>query len=466
MTEICYTVREGDDFLLFERKIYKELLAWKEEAHGEKALLIEGARRIGKSTIAEEFGKKEYRSYLLIDFTIASDFVKNAFQNYLNDLDTFWMLIQSEYHKELFPRESLVIFDEIQKFPKAREAIKYLVKDGRYDFLETGSLISIHENVNDINIPSEERDIKMYPMDFEEFAAALGESQLLRYIRFCFEKDNAPEEHMHNKAGLLFREYMLVGGMPRAVSKYLENGKSFRDADAEKRDILVTYRNDIGKIKSPYRAKVLAIFDQIPAFLSQHEKRVRLKRIGGGEGIDYEETFFWLSDSMIVNECFNSTDPNVGLSLNEDRTYIKCYLCDTGLLVSHTFDESQLAEENLYLKILKNRLSINKGMFFENVVAQCLSANGHKLYYFNHYNEELHRNDMEIDFLISEGSKISGKLSAIEVKSSKNYTTTSFTAFLKQYSRKRIENAYIIHPKNYKEEDGIIYLPAYMAFCL
>ena len=293
-----------------------------------------------------------------------------------------------------------------------------------------------------------------------------GESQLLRYIRMCFEKHIPPDEHMHNKAGLLFREYMLVGGMPKAVSKYLESGKSFHAADVEKRDILVTYRNDIGKIASSYRTKVLSVFDQIPAFLSQHEKRVRLKSIEGGEGIDYEETFFWLSDSMIVNECFNSTDPNVGLSLNEDRTYIKCYLCDTGLLISHTFDESQLAEENLYLKILKNRLSVNKGMFFENAVAQCLTAGGHKLYYYNHYNETLHRNDMEIDFLISEGSKISGKLNAIEVKSSKNYTTTSLSAFLNRYGRKRIKNAYVIHPKSYQEANGIIYLPAYMSFCL
>ena len=452
--------------LTFERKIYQELLAWKAEAHGEKALLIEGARRIGKSTIAEEFAKREYRSYLLIDFTIASNFVKNAFYNYLNDLDTFWMLIQSEYHAELFRRESLLIFDEIQKFPKAREAIKYLVKDGRYDFLETGSLISIHENVKDINIPSEEREIKMYPMDFEEFSLAVGERQLLNYIRLCFEKHMPLDEHMHRKAGLLFREYMLVGGMPKAVCKYLENGKSFQAADIEKRDILLTYRNDIGKIEAPYRAKVLSVFDQIPAFLSQHEKRVRLKRIDGGEGIDYEETFFWLADSMMVNECFNSTDPNIGLSLNEDRTFIKCYLCDTGLLISHTFDESQLAEENLYLKILKNRLSVNRGMFFENVIAQCLAANGHKLYYYNHYSEDLHRNDMEIDFLISEGSKISGKLSAIEVKSSKNYTTTSLTAFTRKFGRKKIEHAYVIHPKSYKEENGIIYLPAYMGFCL
>ena len=452
--------------MTFERKIYQELLAWKAEAHGEKALLIEGARRIGKSTIAEEFAKREYRSYLLIDFTIASNFVKNAFYNYLNDLDTFWMLIQSEYHAELFRRESLVIFDEIQKFPKAREAIKYLVKDGRYDFLETGSLISIHENVKDINIPSEEREIKMYPMDFEEFSLAVGERQLLNYIRLCFEKHMPLDEHMHRKAGLLFREYMLVGGMPKAVCKYLENGKSFQAADIEKRDILLTYRNDIGKIEAPYRAKVLSVFDQIPTFLSQHEKRVRLKRIDGGEGIDYEETFFWLADSMMVNECFNSTDPNIGLSLNEDRTFIKCYLCDTGLLISHTFDESQLAEENLYLKILKNRLSVNRGMFFENVIAQCLAANGHKLYYYNHYSEDLHRNDMEIDFLISEGSKISGKLSAIEVKSSKNYTTTSLTAFTRKFGRKKIEHAYVIHPKSYKEENGIIYLPAYMGFCL
>ena len=293
-----------------------------------------------------------------------------------------------------------------------------------------------------------------------------GESQLLRYIRMCFEKHIPPDEHMHNKAGLLFREYMLVGGMPKAVSKYLESGKSFHAADVEKRDIHVTYRNDIGKIASSYRTKVLSVFDQIPAFLSQHEKRVRLKSIEGGEGNDYEETFFWLSDSMIVNECFNSTDPNVGLSLNEDRTYIKCYLCDTGLLISHTFDESQLAEENLYLKILKNRLSVNKGMFFENAVAQCLTAGGHKLYYYNHYNETLHRNDMEIVFLISEGSKISGKLNAIEVKSSKNYTTTSLSAFLNRYGRKRSKNAYVIHPKSYQEANGIIYLPAYMSFCL
>ena len=222
--------------MIFERKIYAELLSWKNESHGEKALLIEGARRVGKSTIAEEFGKKEYRSYLLIDFTIASDFVKNAFQTYLNDLDTFWMLIQTEYQIELFRRQSLVIFDEIQRFPKAREAIKYLVKDGRYDFLETGSLISIHENVKDINIPSEERSMRMYPLDFEEFCIALGERQLLNYIRLCFEKHLPLEEHLHNKANLLFREYILVGGMPKVIDRYLEEGKSFQAADREKRD--------------------------------------------------------------------------------------------------------------------------------------------------------------------------------------------------------------------------------------
>ena len=452
--------------MIFERKIYQDLLKWKREANGEKAILIEGARRIGKSTIVEEFGKNEYDSCLVIDFTIASDFVKNAFRDYLNDLDTFWMLICSEYNVELPAGRSLVIFDEVQRFPKAREAIKYLVKDGRYHFIETGSLISIHENVKDINIPSEERPIKMYPMDFEEFCWALNERQLLNYVRLCFDKRIPLEEHMHKKADLIFRQYLLVGGMPKAVDKYLSGSKSFLAADIEKRDILTTYRNDISKIDASYRSKVLSIFDQIPSFLSQHEKRVKLRSIEGGTGIDYESTFFWLSDSMITNECFNCNDPSAGLSVNEDRTYIKCYLCDTGLLFSHAFDEAQITGDNLYLDILKNRLSVNKGMFFENIVAQMLTASGHKLYYYNHYSENLHRNDMEIDFLISDGGRISEKISAIEVKSSNNYTLTSLKTFREKFGGKRIGELYVIHPKNLKCENGILYLPAYMTFCL
>ena len=240
--------------MIFKRKIYSKFLAWKTETAGKKALLVEGARRIGKSTVVEEFAKKEYKSYILVDFAKASDDVKSYFQLHLNDLDTLFMLLSVQYGKELYPRESLIIFDEVQLFPKAREAIKYLVADGRYDFIETGSLISIKENVRDIVIPSEERHIKMHPMDFEEFCWALNEKPLIPYIRTCFEKRMPLERSVHDKAMLLFKQYLLVGGMPKAVSEFVERQKSFGAADIEKRDILELYRSDIMKIMSQYRA--------------------------------------------------------------------------------------------------------------------------------------------------------------------------------------------------------------------
>ena len=298
--------------MIFKRKIYNKFLAWKAESDGKKALLVEGARRIGKSTVVEEFAKQEYKSYILIDFAKASEDVKSYFQLHLNDLDTFYMLLSVQYGVELHPRESLIVLDEVQLFPKAREAIKYLVADGRYDFIETGSLISIKENVKDIVIPSEERHIKMYPMDFEEFCWALGEKPLIPYIRSCFEKREPLERSIHNKAMLLFKQYLLVGGMPKAVSEFAEGQKNFGAADIEKRDILELYRSDIMKIKAQYRAKVLAIFDQIPGLLSRHEKRVVFNRIVEGSSAEqYEETFFWLSDSMVCNECRRTNDPNV-----------------------------------------------------------------------------------------------------------------------------------------------------------
>ena len=452
--------------MLFRRKIYDKLVDWKKNRAGEKALLIEGARRIGKSTIVEEFAKREYRSYLLIDFNDASDVVKDAFHKYLNDLDTFFMILATEYNVTLFPKESLVIFDEIQKFPKARQSIKKLVHDGRYDYIETGSLISIRENVKDISIPSEERKLKMYPMDFEEFCWALKEEKLMEYIRICFNELKPLEEDLHHKAMLLFKQYMLVGGMPKAVEKYLVGNRNFAAADQEKRDILALYRDDINKVDRTYRAKVLSIFDQIPAFLSMHEKRVRLSNIEEGSSYpSYQDTFFWLGDSMIANECFNCTDPNVGLSLNEERTSIKCYMGDTGLLVSHAFDENEIAEEELYKQILHDKLSINEGMLFENAVAQSLVANGHKLFFYTHYNDEKHRNDMEIDFILSNNSRTKQKLYPIEVKSGKRYTTDSLNEFLKKFHQ-RIGRAYIIHTKNLTIKDEIICIPSYMAILL
>lgn len=452
--------------MIFKRKIYKHLLNWKLTTAGTKALLIEGARRIGKSTIAYEFGKNEYKSVLVIDFNTAPPSVSDAFDHYLNDLDTFFMILSTEYNVKLYRRDSLIIFDEIQQNPKARQAIKYLVADGRYDYIETGSLISIKERVKDITLPSEERKISMYPMDFEEFAWAMGEKILTDYIRNCFENKTPLEQNLHSKAMLLFRQYLIVGGMPKPVSSYIEHDYSFEIADREKRDILELYRNDIMKIESSYRSNVLAIFDQIPTFLSKSEKRVILSNIEKGATFPkYHDTFFWLADSMIVNPCFNCSDPNIGLSLNEDRTFVKCYMGDTGLLISHTFDENEIAEEGLYRELLLGKLSINEGMFYENVVSQMLVAGGHKLYFYTRYNPEKHRNDIEIDFLISNKSKIRYKIFPIEVKSKDKYSTVSLTRFEERF-RSRIGDSYVIHPKNLRIDQNRIYMPAYMTFCL
>lgn len=451
---------------VFKRKIYNKLKDWKSETKGTKALLIEGARRIGKSTIAEEFAKNEYRSYILIDFNLASDTVISAFNNYLNDLDTFFMIIESEYNKKLYRRESVVIFDEIQRFPKARQAVKYLVADGRFDYIETGSLISIRENVENITLPSEERKMAMYPMDFEEFAWALGEDVMADYIRKCYEKRMPLEQSLHAKAMMLFRQYMIVGGMPQSILAYIGNDRDFRRADMEKRDILEMYRSDIMKIRSSYKSGVIALFDQIPSFLSHKERRVVMNRLDKNATFPkYHDTFFWLADSMMVNQCFNCSDPNVGLSLNEDRTYVKCYMCDTGLLVSHTFSEREITDNALYRELLFGNLSINEGMFYENAISQMLVANGYKLFFYTRYNEEKHRNDIEIDFLISNNSKLKYKVYPIEVKSSDRYTTTSLERFEDRFHQ-RIGGSYVIHPKNLKAEGGRLFIPAYMTFCL
>ena len=452
--------------MLFKRKIYDKFLAWKDETKGKKALLVEGARRIGKSTIVEEFAKNEYKSYIIIDFAKASQDIKSYFQQHLNDLDTFYMLLSVQYGVKLYPRESIIIFDEVQMFPKAREAIKYLVADGRYDFIETGSLISIKENVKDIVLPSEERHIKMYPLDFEEFCWALGEEALVSYIRRCFEEKTSLERYIHDKAMLIFKEYMLVGGMPQSIVAYIENQKDFEKADLEKRDILELYRSDIMKIDARYRSKVLAIFDQIPGLLSRHEKRVVFNRIVENSTAEqYEETFFWLSDSMIVNECRRANDPAVGLSLSESDTYLKCYMGDTGLLLSHAFDENELLEEEVYKQILNDKLGLNEGMLYENVIAQMLAANNHRLFFYTHYNEEKKRNDIEIDFIISNNSKTKYKMYPIEVKSGARYSIKSLQKFNEKY-KDRIGGAYIIHPRNLTIKEDIICIPPYMTICL
>lgn len=444
-----------------KRKIYDKILDWKHTCNGSKALLIEGARRIGKSTVAEEIGKNEYRSYVNIDFNKASRKILDSFDD-LTNLDIFFQTISLEYNVRLYPRESLIIFDEIQKFPKAREAIKYLVADGRYDFIETGSLISIKESVENITLPSEERKIKMYPVDFEEFMVYMNEEILLEYIGECYEKRQPLEQKMHARAMHLFKEYMLVGGMPQAIVAFAKNGRDFAAADIEKRDIIALYRDDIRKAAKRYNSKVSALFENIPAYLSTHEKKVVLKEIEERASFDrYDEPLFWLDDSMICNLCYKCNDPNVGFALNKNDSAVKCYMGDTGLLVSLAFSENEIMEEQLYKQIMNDKLSLNEGMLYENVIAQMITAKGRKLYFYTRYNVEKHRNDIEIDFLLSNESKINFKVFPVEVKSSKNYTTTSLGRFKEMFGRK-IAVQYIVHPKNLLTDGDIIKIPPYM----
>lgn len=452
--------------MVLRRKSYDKLLSWKNECNGSRAILVEGARRIGKSTIVEEFAKNEYKSYILIDFANVSDNVINAFENHKNNFDELFMIISLEYGTKLLKRESVIIFDEVQLYPPARQLIKYLVADGRYDYIETGSLISIKENVQNILIPSEERKLKMYPLDFEEFCWSFSEELLVDYIKKCFKEKKPLDKLLHDKAMLLFKQYMLVGGMPKSITAFLEGSRDFDAADTEKRDILNLYRDDILKINSRYRSKVLSVFEQLPGFLSKHEKRVVLSKIVQGSTLDqYADTFFWLGNSMICNECFLTRDPNIGLALNEDRSYIKCYMGDTGLLVSHSFNENYLSDSELYKQIINDKLSLNEGMLYENAIAQMLVSNGHKLYFYTHYNEEKRRNDIEIDFIISNNDKLKYKIYPIEVKSTKKYSIASLERFKEKYNS-RIGECYVIHPKNLCIKDGITYLPAYMTMCL
>jgi hypothetical protein len=445
-----------------KRKIEEKILEWKNKSNGKTALLIDGARRVGKSFIAEEFARKNYKSYIFIDFNKAGDEIKELFDKDLNDLDSLFMLLSAAYNTKLYERESLIVFDEVQLYPRARAAIKFLVADGRYDYMETGSLMSIKKNVENILIPSEERHIKMYPMDFEEFLWAKGEELLMPVIKKAFEEKKPVGQVLHRKIITLFREYVIIGGMPQAVDEYLKNG-DFEAADAIKRDIISLYREDIQKHAKGYESKVESIFDEIPAQLSKHEKRFTLASLGKGARFrDYESAFLWLRDSMIANICFNSTEPNLGLKLNRDNSSFKIYMGDTGLLISHAFDENGIVSEEIYKKLLFGKLEVNEGMIIENVVAQMLAANGKKLYFYSNPSREDKDSRMEIDFLLAK-SKITSRhnISPIEVKSGKNYTLSSLNKFRKKYDE-QLHVAYVVHMNDLKEDDGIVYLPVYM----
>lgn len=444
------------------RKIYTELLKWKEEEAGRTALLIDGARRVGKSYIVENFAKQEYKSYIIIDFNRVNQEVTELFENYLNDLDLFFMYLSNYYNVKLYERDTLIIFDEVQLFPRARAAIKYLVADGRYDYIETGSLMSIKKNVKDIVIPSEERHLRMYPLDFEEFLWALDNESLMDFIKVFFEKKKPLGAALHRKAMDYFRQYMIVGGMPQVVERYVET-KDFERVDRVKRDILELYRADIVKHAQGYEMKVEQIFDDIPAQLQKHDKKFKLSSLKKEARFrDYEDAIFWLSDAMIVNVCYNSTAPNIGLKLNMDRVTMKCYMADTGLLISHAFDENGIVSEEIYKKLLFDKLEVNKGMIMENIVAQMLVASGHKLYFYNNPSRDDASLRMEIDFLIAK-SKITSKhnISPIEVKSGGKYTLTSLKKCREKYTE-QLDTLYVLHKNDLKVEEGIVYLPLYM----
>ena len=422
-----------------KRKIYQQLLDWKHDRRGEVALLIEGARRIGKSYIVEEFAKNEYDSYLLIDFSRVNPKVIEFFDLYLDDLDMLFTSLELYGKKKLIPRKnptdeasSLIIFDEIQFCPRARSAIKHLVADHRFDYIETGSLISIKKNVKDIMLPSEEHAIEMYPMDFEEFLWAMGDEMMMPFIKMQFEK-RKPMEAFHRKALDYFRQYMIVGGMPQAVQTYVDT-RDFDKVDERKRDILSIYRNDIRKYADNQETKVAAIFEELPGQLQKHEKKFRLADLQSHARMrDYSEAFFWLSDAKIINCCYNSTEPSIGLKLNEERTTLKCYMGDTGLLISHAFDERGIVTSELYQKLMFDKLEVNEGMLVENIVAQMLRAAGHKLYFFSKYSAKEADERMEIDFLIAKPTITSRhNISPIEVKSGSHYTITSLKKCIKK----------------------------------
>lgn len=448
-----------------KRKIYSQLLEWKNEESRNCALMIDGARRIGKSYIAEEFAKNEYDSYILIDFNIASKEVKSLFENYLNDLDTFFMMLSTIYNIRLYEHKSLIIFDEIQLFPKARAAIKYLVQDNRYDYIETGSLISIKKNVKDIQIPSEERHIKMNPMDFEEFCWAMGDETTIPFIKKMFEakKEIGP---LYRKINTLFRQYLIVGGMPKAILTFSET-RDFEKTDRIKRDILTLYRNDIQKYAGKDVEKVTAIFDEIPSQLQKHERSFKLADLSENARLRiYEDAFFWLKDSGVMTPCYNTTEPSIGLKLNSERTTMKCFMADTGLLISHTFDENGIVSEELYKKLMLDKLSVNFGNLMENIVAQMLTANGHALYFYTNSDRQDKDSRMEIDFLVGKKT-VTNKhnISPLEIKSGKSYTLSSLKKFCKKYSDQLFE-PYVFHEGEVKTEDGITYLPLFMVCCL
>lgn len=438
---------------MFKRKIYNKMLEWKRDSDGRTALLIEGARRIGKSTVVEEFAKNEYESYILIDFAKASKEVKSLFED-VSDLNYLFLQLQLQYREDLHERNSVIIFDEVQLCPKARQAIKALVEDHRYDYIETGSLISIKKNVKDILIPSEERKISMYPMDYEEFLWAIGDETSFSLLKKCFEMNQRLGDAINRKQLRQFRLYMLVGGMPQAIASYIHTN-NFRMVDEVKRDILNLYESDFAKIDQTGRLAML--FDAIPAQLNKNASRFQAGTVLDGEKSDkILELIAELKDSKTVLVSYNVNDPNAGLSNTRDLSRFKMFLCDTGLFVTLMFKDKDFTENELYEKLLSDKLGVNLGYLYENVVAQCLAANGNELYYHTILNEKSKHN-YEIDFILARKNKIV----PLEIKSSGYKTHKSLDVFTEKFSD-RILKRYLVYTKDMSKDQDIFCIPVYM----
>ncbi len=443
--------------MIFKRKIYDELLNWKQEDNGSTAILIKGARRVGKSTIAEEFAKNEYNSYILIDFTNCANEIKELFDD-VSDLNRIFLKLQLEYGVTLETRNSVIIFDEVQFCPKARQAIKHLVADGRYDYIETGSLISIRKNVKDILIPSEELEVNMYPMDYEEFKWAMNDYATIPLLKQCFKDLKPLGDAINRKLMRDFRLYMLVGGMPKAVSTLLETN-NLEKVDRVKRGIINLYEKDFNRIDPTGNAS--KIFHQIPAQLTGNANRYMTWQATDGTALSaLNEIISEMKESMVVNIAYHANDPNAGLALHHSTDNFKLFLADTGLFITLAFWDKKFTDNIIYHKLLSDKLAADLGYVYENVVSQILKSNGNELYYYT-FPTESGKHNYEVDFLIADGYKIS----PIEIKSSGYKAHTSLDAFSNKYSS-RIRHRYLIYTKDVRKDSDIICLPVYMTMFL
>ena len=442
---------------VFRRKLYDKMLQWKAERGGSTALLIKGARRVGKSTLAETFAKNEYDSYLFIDFTEVSQDIRDLF-NDISDLDSLFLQLQFKFHTRLYPKKSVIVFDEVQNCPMARQAIRKLVNDGRYDYIETGSLMSIRKNVQNIRIPSEETRMTLYPMDYEEFRWALGDEVTIPLLNDAFEMRKGLGDAVTRQLLRDFRLYMLVGGMPQAVSKYIETN-DLGAVDAIKREILELYADDFRKIDPT--GKATKMFYAIPGQLNSNATRYQLSSVvEQGKKDRVEEIIQDMEDSQVVMIAHHSNDPNVGLPLHEDSDRYKMYLNDTGLFITLAFRDKDITENVIYQKLLNDKLSADLGYVYENVVAQMLKASGNELFYHT-WPTESGKHNYEIDFLLSRGSKVY----PMEVKSSGYKTHASLDAFMKKYPD-RTAQGYLLYTKDMRKDSQILLTPVFMTMFL